>query len=138
MKGPSASLIFYCVSLAAAPSISASLSRPIGFEPNLGQTAKPVRFIAHAGGQTIFITGDALVVAPHSGDPLSIRLASSDQSAPASGIDPLPGYANYLLGDSPERWTRDVAGTRRFAFATSTLASIWSIISAVKIWNMIS
>lgn len=36
---------------------------PLAFEPNVGQTASPVRFLARGRGYALFLTGDSAVIA---------------------------------------------------------------------------
>src|SRR5947209_19973302 len=36
---------------------------PLGFEPNQGQSARPVRFVAHGAGYTAFLTAHNITVA---------------------------------------------------------------------------
>src|SRR5208283_1018550 len=57
---------------AQAPSRSAlaatRMSRPLGFEPNQGQMAPPVRYLAHAPAYNLFITDNSVVLALHHSD----------------------------------------------------------------------
>jgi hypothetical protein len=46
-----------------SPAVNAStLSLPLFFEPNQGQTAPQVKFLAHGAGYGLFLTGDEAVL----------------------------------------------------------------------------
>ncbi len=108
-----------------------SLSLPLMFEPNQGQTAAPVKFVAHGAGYGLFLTSDEAVLAlqgagvsnqhsavtsqssaPRSerapGSVIRMRLVGANASARVSGGAPLPGKTSYLIGNNPAKWHRDV------------------------------
>jgi hypothetical protein len=103
----------------------------LSFEPNVGQAASGVDFIARTGTGTVFLTPTAAVFAmqqsavsdPHSaGRPrttgeapdtsrnvaLSMDLVGANPQARAAGVNPLPGTVNYFLGNDPARWHRHI------------------------------
>jgi hypothetical protein len=95
-------------------------SAPVAFAPNMGQAAANVLFTAHS-------QAGALSFGP-SGVTLSIQLGTADNAAsmgqtaqseisvrfldaaPAvvSEVNPLPGTVNYLLGNDPAMWHRNI------------------------------
>jgi uncharacterized repeat protein (TIGR01451 family) len=108
-----------------------SLSVPLVFEPNQGQTAAPVKFVAHGAGYGLFLTSDEAVLAlqgaaiknQHSafssqssapssqrapGSVIRMRLEGANSSARVSGSAPLPGRTSYIIGNNPAKWHRDV------------------------------
>ena len=104
----------------------------ISFEANRGQTDKSVQFFARGAAYTLFLTrGTAVLslrsavksaplasqgprsVAPagptgSSSTAIALQLVGSNPLAEASGIDPLPGKANYFKGADPAQWITDV------------------------------
>jgi uncharacterized protein (TIGR03437 family) len=99
---------------------------PIYFEPNLGQAAEPVQFLARMDGYTLFLTpGEAVMVlssapphdilspgrhAPPKADRSVVRmkLQGADAGAPVAGLDPLSGISNYFIGNDSSRWRPNV------------------------------
>ena len=110
---------------------------PISFEANQGQTDKSVQFLARGAGYTLFLRpGEAVLslqtpqanAGRHFGPPVSgtprppsqqltattaartvrLQLIGSNTTAEATGVDPLPGKSNYLMGNDPAKWHTDV------------------------------
>src|SRR6266496_3626747 len=48
-------------------------SMPVAFEPNRGQTDRRVRFLAHLGGATLFLTSAEAVIGLRSGSAVRLR-----------------------------------------------------------------
>jgi hypothetical protein len=98
----------------AVPSHSVSL--PLFFEPNQGQVAAPVKFLAHGAGYGLFLTADEAVLdlrrtvkgQPSSGGVVRMRLDGANSSATVSGASPLPGKSSYFIGNDPSKWRRDI------------------------------
>src|SRR3989475_9759201 len=104
---------------------------PLHFEANRGQTHEDVRFLARGPGYSLYLTaGEAVLVLTkpnpdtkrdaHStperlntqarGTPVVVRM-SLVGAAPkplVSGLDELPGKANYLIGKDPAKWRTNV------------------------------
>src|SRR5439155_23763237 len=80
--------------MAAVPSQTSLASLPLIFEPNQGQTAPQVQFLAHGAGHGLFLTGDGAVLSiRHSGRrPEIIRMAldGANKNPAASGDELLP------------------------------------------------
>ncbi len=103
---------------------STFLSLPLFFEPNQGQTAPQVKFLARGAGYGLFLTADEAVLrlqpsavsAQHSAvgsqrTPSSVirmRLEGANSSARVSGASPLPGKSSYFIGNDPSKWHRDI------------------------------
>jgi hypothetical protein len=103
---------------------SKSLSLPMFFEPNQGQTAPQVKFLAHGAGYGLFLTADEAVLqlqssavstqhsavgsqrAPSS--VIRMHLDGANSSARVSGASPLPGKSSYFIGNDPSKWHRDI------------------------------
>ncbi len=102
---------------------SNSLSLPMFFEPNQGQTAPQVKFLARGAGYGLFLTADEAVLelqhavpSPRTAVPMPaptnswirMRLEGANASARVSGTSPLPGKSNYFIGNDPSKWRRDI------------------------------
>jgi hypothetical protein len=99
-----------------APS-STSLSLPLFFEPNQGQTDKRVKFLARGAGYGLFLTAEEAVlslqrpaVKGHSseGSVIRMRLDGANSAANIHGTQPLPGKSNYFIGNDPSKWRRGI------------------------------
>ncbi|MGI8686639.1 MAG: SBBP repeat-containing protein, partial [Acidimicrobiales bacterium] len=112
--------------------VGASLTGlPVRFEPNQGQFDPAVRFVARAGGTTLFLTDTEVVAAiprppapstegradrasdpePVVRDVVRMGFAGRADATPAvEGAEALPGVSNYLLGDDPVTWRTGVPG----------------------------
>jgi hypothetical protein len=95
---------------------------PIAFIPNVGQAARDVRYMAHGSGATIVLLQSQVELLP---DPTAHKPGLNDAADPPTRAQPaplvlayeganaeaalrsdgpLPGKANYLLGDSTAQW----------------------------------
>ena len=78
---------------------------PLSFEPNMGQSAKAVKFLSRGNGYTVFLTATEAVFSLRpvpdaaSRAVLRMKLAGANQDAPVEGQQPLPGKVNYLVGN---------------------------------------
>jgi len=104
---------------------------PIYFEKNQGQVNSGVRYLARSGRYSMFLTEDAAVFSLIGGDlhksPLDslsrrpgietnrltesdfqIRLEGTNRNPEISGVQPLRGRVNYLIGSDEKKWHRDV------------------------------
>src|SRR6266480_1059482 len=92
---------------------------PLHFEANQGQTHQDVRFLARGAGYSLFLTaGEAVLVLTKPnpdatqarGTPVVVRmsLVGAAPKPPVSGLDELPGKANYLIGKDPAKWRTNV------------------------------
>jgi uncharacterized repeat protein (TIGR01451 family) len=108
-----------------------TVSLPMFFEPNLGQTDPQVKFLARGSGYGLFLTGDEAVLALQhsavstqhsedrsprsavssqqaSGSVIRMRLLGANSSARVAGASPLPGKSHYFIGNDPSRWRRGI------------------------------
>ena len=112
---------------------------PVTFEPNAGQSDPEVDFISHNPGYTAFIAPDGLTFTvqpkvrarkpitspPIEGPPvqpapmaaLRLRLVGANSQAAKRGRDPLPGKANYLLGNDPSKWKTGLTSYSKVEYA---------------------
>ncbi len=100
-----------------------SISLPLFFEPNQGQTAPQVKFVARGAGYGLFLTSDEAVLRlqhsavsrqPSAGrqqaasSVIRMRLDGASASARVSGAEPLPGKSNYFIGNDPAKWRHNI------------------------------
>ncbi|MGA3091136.1 MAG: SBBP repeat-containing protein [Terriglobales bacterium] len=104
-------------------------SMPLYFEPNQGQTAPQVKFLARGAGYGLFLTSDEAVLrlqhaAASPQDPAAVsrraasrragssvirmRLEGANSSARVFGASPLPGKSSYFVGNNTANWHRDI------------------------------
>jgi hypothetical protein len=104
---------------------------PLHFEANRGQTHKDVRFLSRGPGYSLYLTAGEAVLVLAKPNPDSKRDARGTQARPdaparirsvalrmglegaepkplASGLEELPGTANYFIGKDPAKWRTNV------------------------------
>lgn len=94
---------------------------PLIFEQNDGQTDAQVKFLTRGGRYELFLTPNEAVLElqnpasknpAHSSRPtasvLRMGLANANANVEVSGANPLPGKSNYLIGNNPAKWHRNV------------------------------
>ena len=87
---------------------------PLHFEPNQGQAAHGVQFLARAPGYQLYLLPDAAVLALHGkNQPASfVRMQLVGDAVNAQpvieGLAALPGRSHYYLGNDPQQWQTDV------------------------------
>jgi hypothetical protein len=105
------------ISTAHKPLPLKSLSLPLVFEPNQGQTAAQVKYLAHGAGYGLFLTADETVIdlrraaAKGQLSPSSVirmRLEGANAAARISAVQPLPGKSSYYIGNDPSKWRHDI------------------------------
>ena len=86
---------------------------PLVFEPNLGQTSGPAKFLVRCRNYIAFLQPDRLTFALHtrhnsqgplSPQAVSIRFEGANKDASMRGTKILPGHSNYLIGQDPRHW----------------------------------
>ena len=102
-----------------------ALSLPLFFEPNQGQTAPQVKFLAHGAGYGLFLTTDEAVLQLHGhvvkasksakakiergpDSVIRMHLEGANSAAQISGSSPLGGKSSYFIGNDPSKWHRDI------------------------------
>jgi hypothetical protein len=101
------------------------LPQTLAFETNVGQAGPGVQFVAHGPGYNLSLTPSGTVLALHapqgaqglSDGMLQISLVGASPNPVASGLDPLPGKVNYLLGNDPSQWRTDISTFARVSYA---------------------
>ena len=106
---------------------ASTVSLPLFFEPNMGQTDPQVKFLARGSGYGLFLTGDEAVLelqpsavshqpsaisthhssrgAPRAASSvIRMRLEGTNSSARVSGASPLPGTSHYFIKNDPSKW----------------------------------
>jgi hypothetical protein len=97
---------------------------PLAFVPNLGQTNSQVSYLTRGPGFQLFLTanGGAVYSVARPGtsqggtmhpsatrDVFRLDFAGASASPAVSGVDPLPSHSNYLVGNNPANWRRNVS-----------------------------
>jgi hypothetical protein len=104
---------------------------PLSFEANRGQTDDQVRFVSRGGGHNLFLTPTeaVMVIDRHRGERSSPRdwragrskmtegsttvlrmhLVGANPRPRVTGLNELPGKANYFIGSDPTKWRTNVA-----------------------------
>jgi len=117
---------------ARLPVSASTLSLPLYFEPNQGQTDPQVKFLARGAGYGLFFTANEAVLdlerrsaqgqlskgqtskGQTSNDQLStgavirMRLDGASSSARVEGAQPLPGKSNYFIGNNSAKWRANI------------------------------
>ena len=104
--------------LASQPGISTNSQRarvqeafgklPLSFESNRGQSDPSVRFLSRGQGYGLFLTADSAVLKLKSGPVLRMKMEGASGSASTTGLERLPGQANYFQGNDPAKWRTGV------------------------------
>ncbi|MBO0910780.1 MAG: SBBP repeat-containing protein [Acidobacteria bacterium] len=96
--------------------IQAALRRlPMSFEPNRGQAASGVEFLAHGNGYGLYLLPSraVLALAKHTRSGLDkqeieMEFGAASRRAAVTGADRLAGHSNYFIGNDSSRWLRNV------------------------------
>jgi len=98
-----------------ALALACDAASPLRFEPNVGQAAPSVRFVARGGGYTILVSGEeAAFLSPGSGVRMKLAGAATNAAARPSGL--LPSVTNYYRGSDPKHWHAGVPNYDRVEF----------------------
>lgn len=117
-------LFLECLEERATPSGTTAYGQvPLSFEVNQGQTDPRVNFLARGSGYALFLTpGGATLNLQRAADPaaggdvVQLSLVGTNANAPAQGQNPLPGVANYLVGNDPSQWHTNVPTYAQVAY----------------------
>lgn len=111
---------------------AAFVHAPLQFEENVGQTDQRVRYVAGGSNFMLFLTPEEAALRLHTpyvrekkprqldsegqgwADAMSatsvvrLRFAGGNPSPRLTGLDPQPGVINYMRGNDPKRWQKNV------------------------------
>jgi HYDIN/CFA65/VesB-like, Ig-like domain/Beta-propeller repeat/Cep192 domain 4 len=107
---------------------------PMSFERNEGQVDGRVKYLSRGLGYTLFLTGDGAVLklqgeseggqsGPRTPNPqtrssvLRLKLVGANLPTDVSGLEELPGKANYFIGKDAGQWRRGVPLYERVKYA---------------------
>jgi hypothetical protein len=116
---------------------------PLSFEANRGQADKTVKFLSNGSGYSLFLTDSSAVLAltkpevsgakprqtagkglkpalAHPAgktDVVRMDLAGANRAMQVTGSDPLPGTANYFIGNDPAKWHSGVPTFAKVKYA---------------------
>lgn len=107
---------------------------PLSFEANQGQVGPQVKFMSRGAGYSLFITPSGAVLelatkdaarqrsrSPHAAgqqlDTVRMELLGASKHSLISGIDRMPGVANYFIGHDSSNWHLGVPSYRRVEYA---------------------
>jgi len=94
-------LLFLSAALASAASL------PVAFEPNRGQEPGPAEFIVHTSGAALTLrAGRAEWISRQAR--VAVVFASARRDAQGQGEEALPGVVNYLIGNQPSAWRKNI------------------------------
>lgn len=122
VEGSSAFGMSFAALLAALAAPSAASAHAWRFEPNRGQAAPEVRYLARGPGYTVYLTADEVVLRPsNAGEPrasapLRMRLHDGGKEPRIEAREALPGSTHYLRGGNRSAWVRDVPAYARVAY----------------------
>jgi Abnormal spindle-like microcephaly-assoc'd, ASPM-SPD-2-Hydin/Beta-propeller repeat len=90
------------------------LRQPLHFEPGLDGSLS-----SRSMGRALQIDrGGAVQFGERGNSAVSIRLEGANPDAKPAGQDQLPGHSNYLLGNDPAKWRREVSQFSRVQVAS--------------------
>jgi len=97
--------------------IQIDIAEPLlSFIANAGQADANVRFMIKAGKQIVFFTPQEIVFAAGEATEgedsrssvMRLRFSEANEEVKVEGESPLPGVANFFLGNNPEKWRAKV------------------------------
>jgi hypothetical protein len=86
---------------------------PLNFEPNYGQTAHAVRYLAHTHNGTLYFEPSGVSISPQrsgaqSPEPLRMNFLGAGADTALQGGDKSRATVNYLVGSDPSAWHKDI------------------------------
>ena len=101
----------------AAPAAVQWVNLPLSFEPNTGQAAPQVRYLARGSSYTLYLAGAEAVLAGRNRPPLRTRLAGGNPSARITGEAQQESRSNYFIGNDPAKWRTSIPNFARVRYA---------------------
>ena len=87
----------------------------LSFIANVGQTTSAVDFQVRGAGHTIFFTPDEIILTASQqvedetvSSVVRSQLVGANPNASIAALNPLPGVANFILGNNPNQWYTNV------------------------------
>jgi hypothetical protein len=99
--------LFTACTAMAAPSVKWG-NIPLSFEPNTGQAATEVRYLARGSAYTLYLNSTETVLAARNQSPLRTKLLGANPSARIVGEDQQASISNYFVGNDPSKWRTSV------------------------------
>jgi hypothetical protein len=94
--------------LAVAPGLAETgRSLPMFFFPNIGQVNSSIRFIAETPEFRAVLRADSVTFRNH-GAAIGVRFVRANPDVAIEGSEPLPGKANFLIGNNSKDWRRGI------------------------------
>jgi hypothetical protein len=111
----------FCSTAAVRAPAARHARRPLSFEINRGQSTPDVKFVARDRGVGVFLTSSeavfVLAATPSSTAIVRMSFAAANTQAEISGVDLLPGKANYFSGSDPALWRTNVPTYAKVRYA---------------------
>jgi hypothetical protein len=104
-----------CGALFAEHTPHSYLKVPLSFEPNQGQADARFDFVSRGGGYTLLLNPTEARLKLREAH-LQMTLAGGNAGAEGQGADLLIGTSNYLLGDDPAAWHRNIPNYGRVEY----------------------
>ena len=105
------SLAVVCAAIdahAQSAPLSAFESLGLRFERNVGQVSPDAIFVAHGAGYDLLLTTSGAVVRSPRHRDVRVVFTHSDVTSLPTGEGPSAGVVNYLRGNDPTRWLRNI------------------------------
>ena len=87
---------------------------PLAFEPNVGQSAEPVKFLSRGSGYSLFLTPQEAVLAlaasreEKSAPVMKMQFHGANATPHVSAAEKLAGHTNYFIGNNSSKWLRNI------------------------------
>ena len=105
--------LFFCPKL-ILPRLSTDFANlPLSFIPNVRQSQQKIRFQTQGLGSAIFFAQTEIALSlptsdSHSAKVVRLRYENANQTASIAGTNPLSGIVNYILGNDPQQWHKNI------------------------------
>jgi hypothetical protein len=90
---------------------------PLSFEPNTGQSAAEVRYLARGNSYVLYLASGETVLAGKNQQPFRMKLLDARLSAPITAEGRQASTSNYFLGNDPGKWRTAVPNYDRVRYA---------------------
>src|SRR6202035_1283991 len=90
---------------------------PLSFEPNTGQAATEVRYLARGSAYTLYLNSAETVLAARNQSPLRTKLSGANAAARILGEGQQASTSNYFVGKDQSKWRTSVPNYGRVRYA---------------------